>query len=63
MLYKVARAQIHNDGTVTVSKRNLLKVHPCRLQVGGLYFLGHGLPGKRKLYKVIEELGIEPLHR
>lgn len=60
MLYKVARAQIHNNGTVTVSKRNLLKVYPCKLQVGGLYFLGPGLPGKRELYKVIEELGTAP---
>lgn len=60
MLYKVARAQIHNDGTVTVSKRNMLKVHPGGLQVGGLYFLGPGLPGKRKLYKVIKELGDAP---
>ena len=49
MIYKVVRARIDNDGTVTEGVRAITIIHPVALDVGGLYFLRPG-----KLYRIKE---------
>lgn len=57
MLYRVVTAKILNDGTVQEGKRKTLYPWPAELNVGGLYLLGHGLPGELKLYRIVEKVG------
>ena len=42
MVYKVVRAWIQNDGTVTEGKKKMLHQTRSKLDVGGLYFIGKG---------------------
>ena len=42
MVYKVVRAWIQEDGSVTEGKRGYLHQTPGRLEVGGLYFIRPG---------------------
>lgn len=56
MLYKVVTAKILNDGTIQEGKRKISYMWPAELKVGGLYLLGHGLPGDMKLYRIVERV-------
>lgn len=47
MTYKIRRAYIANDGTVTYAKRTETIVWPVELRINGLYFLR-----TNKAYKV-----------
>lgn len=50
MTYKIIRARIANDGTLTTGERAETICWPTKLRVGGLYALRPG-----KLYKVLSE--------
>lgn len=43
MVYKVVRAYIQNDGTVTEGKRKQQHQTRSKLDVGGLYFIRKGV--------------------
>ena len=51
MVYKVVRAWIQNDGTVTEGKRKQLHQTRSKLDIGGLYFIG-----KNRLVRVLAKV-------
>lgn len=56
MVYKVRTAKIDNMGNVTEGKRKQLLSWPCKLRVGGLYFLR-----ANRLYRIVEEVEVREL--
>lgn len=50
MIYRIRRAHLNNDGTVTEGKRTERICWPNELNIGGLYFLRKG-----KLYRIISK--------
>lgn len=51
MVYKVVRAWIQNDGSVTEGKRKQTYQTRSSLNIGGLYFIG-----KHKLVRVLAKI-------
>ena len=51
MVYKVVRAWIQNDGTVTEGKRKQLHQTRSKLDIGGLYVIG-----KSRLVRVLAKV-------
>lgn len=51
MVYKVVRAWIQSDGTVTEGKRRQLHQTRSKLDIGGLYFIG-----KNRLVRVLAKV-------
>lgn len=56
MIYIVVTAKILVDGSVQEDTRRQKIIWPAELNNGGLYFLSHGLPGKGRLYRVVERI-------
>ena len=51
MIYRIRRAHLNNDGTVTEGKRTQPFYTMQDLNIGGLYFLRKG-----KLYRIVERI-------
>lgn len=51
MVYKVVRAWIQNDGTVTEGKKKVLHQTRSELDIGGLYFIG-----KNRMVRVLAKV-------
>ena len=52
MVYKVVRAWIQNDGSVTEGKKKQLYQTRSNLEIGGLYFINKG-----RLVRILAKIG------